>query len=121
MARTTERSKRMNLMVDPARLHRECELVTNASAVVDEALTRLVDEEEIRRHVQSYLAEPDEDNATFGRLASATVDPSDAMRYETSHPSRRVIERWRHRSFAKPWPTRPAVVADEPPPRSCSR
>ena len=75
----------MNLMVDPARLHRACELVgsTNASAVVDEALTRLVDDEETRRHVQSYLAEPDEDNATFGRLASATVDPWDAMSYET--------------------------------------
>jgi len=72
-------------MIDPRRLGRACELMgtTNASAVIDEALARLIDDEETRRHVASYLAEPDADNASLGHRVAVSVDPWDGMSYET--------------------------------------
>ena len=72
-------------MVDPGRLRRACELVgsTNASAVIDEALARLIDDEETRRHVESYLADPDDDNTATGHRAAPMVDAWDGVSYET--------------------------------------
>ena len=71
-------------MVDPVRLRRACDLVgsSNASAVVDEALARLIDDEETRRHVESYLAQPDAVNEALGEHTPEGLDEWGGVSYE---------------------------------------
>ena len=51
--------------------------------MIDEALARLIDDEETRRHVESYLADPDDDNTAIARRSAPMVDAWDGVSYET--------------------------------------